>query len=149
MTICAQTGVIMTNSTQAPSVEVHSPYSESLGIEAVETSLDAVILRLPVTPAMTNRNGVMHGGAIMSLADHAAGTATYLRIPPGVSTTTMESKTNFLRPIRVGDVAQAESRPLHLGRTTMIWQTDITRGDGKLAAVVIQTQLVLDWKDAD
>lgn len=139
----------MTDSTQTPTIEIQSPYSESLGMEVVATTLDAVILRLPVTPAMTNRNGVMHGGAIMSLADHAAGTATYLRLPPGASTTTMESKTNFLRPIRVGDVAEARPKPLHLGRTTMIWQTDITRGDGKLAAVVIQTQLVLDWKDAD
>ena len=80
-------------------------------------------------------------------AKHAAGTATYLRLPQGAATTTLESKTNFLRPIRLGDVAEARPKPLHLGRTTMIWQTDILRGDGKLAAVVIQTQLVLEWKD--
>lgn len=127
----------------------HSPYSESLGMQVVSATVEDVTLRMPVTHALTNRNGVLHGGAIMSLADHAAGTATYLRLPAGAGTTTMESKTNFLRPIRLGDVAEARPKPLHLGRTTMIWQTDILRGDGKLAAVVIQTQLVLEWKDSD
>ena len=65
----------------------------------------------------------------------------------GKTTTTLESKTNFLRPIRLGDVARAVSLPLHIGRTTQIWQTTITRGDGKAAAIVTQTQVVIDWKD--
>lgn len=129
--------------------QAHSPYSESLGMQIVSATLEDVRLQMPVTQALTNRNGVLHGGAIMSLADHAAGTATYLRLPQGAATTTLESKTNFLRPIRLGDVAEARPKPLHLGRTTMIWQTDILRGDGKLCAVVIQTQLVLEWKDPD
>ena len=127
--------------------EIHSPYSESLGMQIVSATLEEVTLRMPVTRALTNRNGVLHGGAIMSLADHAAGTATYRRRPEGAATTTLESKTNFLRPIRLGDVAEARPKPLHLGRTTMIWQTDILRGDGQLAAVVIQTQVVLEWQD--
>jgi 1,4-dihydroxy-2-naphthoyl-CoA hydrolase len=127
--------------------KAHSPYSESLGMQFLAATPDEVTLRMPVTQAMTNRNGVMHGGAIMSLADQAAGAATHLHLPPGAATTTLESKTNFLRPIRLGDIAEARPRPLHLGRTTMIWQTDILRGDGKLAAVVIQTQMVLEWKD--
>ncbi|WP_323716313.1 PaaI family thioesterase [Paracoccus aminovorans] len=127
--------------------QAHSPYSESLGMQIVSATLEEVVMRMPVTHALTNRNGVLHGGAIMSLADHAAGTATYLHLPAGTATTTLESKTNFLRPLRLGDVAEARPKPLHLGRTTMIWQTDVRRGDGKLAAVVIQTQLVLEWKD--
>lgn len=128
--------------------EAHSPYSELLGMEVVRVTLDEVLLRMPVTRALTNRNGVLHGGAIMSLADHAAGTATYLHLPPGAATTTLESKTNFLRPARLGDVVEARPKPLHLGRTTMIWQTEIRRGDGKLAAVVTQTQIVLaDWQE--
>lgn len=135
------------NDSQTIFSKAHSPYSESLGIELVSATLEQVVLRMPVTHALTNRNGVLHGGAIMSLADHAAGTATYLRLAEGAATTTTESKTNFLRPIRLGDVAEARPKPLHLGRTAMIWQTDILRGDGKLAAVVIQTQRVLDWRD--
>jgi uncharacterized protein (TIGR00369 family) len=143
----ANKGSVMNDSQMPAAIEAHSPYSESLGMEVVAATLDEVILRMPVTRTLTNRNGVLHGGAIMSLADHAAGTATHLRLPPGAATTTLESKTNFLRPIRLGDVAEARPRPLHLGRTTMIWQTDILRSDGKLAAVVIQTQLVLEWKE--
>ncbi|RQP03951.1 MAG: PaaI family thioesterase [Paracoccus sp. BP8] len=139
----------MDDSPISASIEAHSPYSESLGMEMVAATRDAVVLRMPVTRALTNRNGVLHGGAIMSLADHAAGTATHLRLPPGAATTTLESKTNFLRPIRLGDVAEARPAALHLGRTTMVWQTTITRRDGKVAAVVTQTQLVLEWKDPD
>ncbi|GLK66279.1 hotdog fold thioesterase [Paracoccus kondratievae] len=137
----------MPDSQPAATIDVHAPYSESLGMQVISATLDEVVLHMPVTTALTNRNGVLHGGAIMSLADHAAGTATHLRLPAGATTTTMESKTNFLRPIRLGDVAEARPKPLHLGRTTMIWQTDILRGDGKLAAVVIQTQLVIEWKE--
>lgn len=127
--------------------QAHSPYSESLGMQIVSATLEDVRLQMPVTHALTNRNGVLHGGAIMSLADHAAGTATYLRLPQGAATTTLESKTNFLRPIRIGDTARATAIPLHKGRTMMVWQTSITRGDGKLAAVVTQTQLVMVWEE--
>lgn len=144
----ARSGALMTDHTSGFE-GVNAPYSNSLGMEIVRASRDEVVLRMPVTHALTNTNGVLHGGAIMSLADHAAGTATYLHMPRDASTTTMESKTNFLRPIRLGDVAEARPKALHLGRTTMIWQTDILRGDGKLAAVVIQTQLILDWKEPD
>ena len=86
------------------------------------------------------------GGAIMALADNLGGTATMINLPPGKTTTTIESKTNFLRPIRIGDTATARAVPLHKGRTTMVWQTTITRPDGKPAAVVTQTQLTIDWK---
>ena len=108
---------------------------------------DEMVAELSVTEDLANRNGVMHGGAIMALADNLGGTATMINLPPGKTTTTVESKTNFLRPIRLGDVARAVSLPLHIGRTTQIWQTTITRGDGKTAAIVTQTQMVIDWKD--
>ena len=124
-----------------------SPFSDSLGIRLIAAGTEEVLLSMPATPALANRNGVLHGGALLGMADHAGGTLTIMNLAPGQATTTIESKTNFLRPIRLGDVAEARPKPLHLGRTTMIWQTDILRGDGKLAAVVIQTQLVLEWKD--
>jgi uncharacterized protein (TIGR00369 family) len=88
----------------------------------------------------------MHGGAIMSLADNIGGTATIANLKPGQTTATVESKTNFFAGIPIGDVAKAECVPLHRGRSTMVWQTRITRGDGKLCALVTQTQIVLDPK---
>ena len=86
-------------------------------------------------------------GAIMGLADHVGGTAATINLGPGQATTTLESKTNFLRPIRIGDTAHARCVALHRGRTTMIWQTTITRDDGKVAAIVTQTQMILEWRD--
>lgn len=118
-----------------------------IGARLVSATRERVEFEMPVTQALANRNGVLHGGAIMGLADNAGGTGTFLNLPGGKSTTTLESKTNFLRPIRLGDVARAVSLPLHLGRTTQIWQTTITRGDGKVAAIVTQTQMVIDWSD--
>lgn len=116
-----------------------------LGARVISASPERVEFEMPVTQALANRNGVLHGGAIMGLADNAGGTATFLNLPEGLSTTTVESKTNFLRPIHIGDVARAVCEPLHRGRRTQVWQTTITRGDGKVAAVVTQTQLVIDW----
>lgn len=122
-------------------------FAQYIGATLVSATPERVEFVMPVTQALSNRNGVLHGGAIMSLADNAGGTGTFLNIAEGRSTTTLESKTNFLRPIRVGDTARAVSEPMHLGRTMQVWQTTITRGDGKVAAIVTQTQMVLDWKD--
>ncbi len=93
-----------------------------------------------------NRFGILHGGAIMALADNLGGTATTANLKPGQSTATIESKTNFFAAVPIGDVAYAECTPLHRGRTTMVWQTRITRGDGRLCAIVPQTQMVLEKK---
>jgi 1,4-dihydroxy-2-naphthoyl-CoA hydrolase len=79
----------------------------------------------------------------MAFADNLGGTASFLNLAAGTRTTTIESKTNFFATIAVGDTAHAECTPLHRGRTTMVWQTRVTRGDGKLAALVTQTQLVI------
>ena len=80
---------------------------------------------------------------MMSLADTLGAVATMINMPKGARTTTIESKTNFLGALRVGERVTAECTPFHRGRTTMVWQTRITRGDGKLAAVVTQTQLII------
>ncbi|MFD1880445.1 PaaI family thioesterase [Paracoccus pacificus] len=121
-------------------------YARKLGMVMISNSPDEIIMEMPVTRDLANRNGVLHGGAIMSLADNAGGTATFLNLETGLSTTTIESKTNFLRPIRIGDVARATCIPLHRGKTLQVWQSTITRGDGKVAAIVTQSQLVLEWK---
>jgi uncharacterized protein (TIGR00369 family) len=79
----------------------------------------------------------------MALADTLGAIATVANLAEGTTTTTIESKTNFFAAIPVGDTARAECTPLHRGRTTMVWQTRVTRSDGRVAALVIQTQLVL------
>jgi uncharacterized protein (TIGR00369 family) len=123
--------------------EREHPFAVYMGIKITHVSRDRVEAELAVTEQLTNINGVLHGGAIMAFADNLGGTATVANIPAGTTTTTIESKTNFFAAIPLGDLARGECTPLHRGRTTMVWQTKITRGDGKLAAMVIQTQLVL------
>lgn len=139
----------MTDTTFHPQsiAEDQPEFALHLGARLISATPDRVEFEMPVTPVLANRNGVLHGGAIMGLADNAGGTATFLNLPEGRSTTTLESKTNFLRPVRIGDTARAVSEPLHRGRTTQIWQTTIFRGDGKVAAIVTQTQMVLEWND--
>jgi len=127
---------------------VHSQpaFAEFLGIKITHVSPDRVTAELHVRDELNNRFGIMHGGAIMALADNLGGTATTANLKPGQSTTTIESKTNFFAAVPLGDVAYAECTPLHRGRTTMVWQTRITRGDGRLCAMVTQTQMVLEKK---
>ena len=120
-----------------------TPYAEFLGLEFTEVSKDCVKAELTVRPELCTRPDILHGGAVMSIADNMGGAATVLNLPPDTWTTTIESKTNFLAAIPVGQKALAECKPIHRGRTTMVWETTISREDGKRAAVVTQTQLVL------
>jgi 1,4-dihydroxy-2-naphthoyl-CoA hydrolase len=122
------------------------PFARTLGMTLVSFSRDAVVATLTVGSDLVNRNGVLHGGATMALADNLGGTATSLNLAPGETTTTIESKTNFFAALPLGEVARAECTPLHRGRTTQVWQTRITRADGRLAALVTQTQMVLKPK---
>ena len=120
------------------------PFAEFLGLKVTHVSPERVTAELAVRPELNNRFGIMHGGAIMALADNLGGTATSANLKDGQSTTTIESKTNFFAAIPLGDTAYAECTPLHRGRTTMVWQTRVTRGDGRLCALVTQTQMVLE-----
>ena len=117
-----------------------------MGMKVTHVSPDRVTAEMLVTEQLSNRNGVLHGGALMALADNLGGTAAVANLRPGQITTTIESKTNFFAGIAVGDTAHAECTPLHRGRSTTVWQTRVTRGDGKLAALVTQTQLVMPKK---
>ena len=117
-----------------------------LGIRLISAEPDEVRAEMPATAELSNVNGVLHGGAIMAFADTLGGIGTMVNLGKGEATTTIESKTNFLRPVRIGDVATGRSIPLHKGRKTQIWQTTITRGDGKTAAIVTQTQMVMEWQ---
>ena len=119
------------------------PYARLIGTRIIHLSKDGATAELPVTNDVANPNGMLHGGVLMAMADNLGGRSTMANLPPGARTTTIESKTNFFAAIPVGDTAYAECTPLHRGRTTMVWQTRITRGDGRLAALVTQTQLVI------
>jgi uncharacterized protein (TIGR00369 family) len=125
------------------------PFAGFMGMKVTVVSPERVIAELTVRDELTNRNGTLHGGAVMGLADNLGGTATIANLPENASTATIESKTNFFLPIPLGDTAHAECTPLHRGRTTMVWQTRITRGDGRLAAMVTQTQIVIVAKGGD
>jgi uncharacterized protein (TIGR00369 family) len=120
------------------------PFAELLGIKITHVSPERVTAELVVRPELNNRFNIMHGGAIMAFADNLGGTATTANLKDGQSTTTIESKTNFFAAIPIGETAYAECTALHRGRTTMVWQTRITRGDGRLCALVTQTQMVLE-----
>lgn len=123
--------------------EAQPAFAEHLGLKVVSATRDRVEAELTVSPELGNRNGVMHGGAIMGFADNLGGTATFLNLPEGTTTSTIESKTNFFAVIRIGETARGICTPLHRGRTTMTWQTEILREDGRRAAMVTQTQIVL------
>jgi uncharacterized protein (TIGR00369 family) len=123
--------------------EDQPPFANFMGMKITAISPDRVTAELPVTEVISNRNGVLHGGALMALADNLGGTAAVANLQDGTSTATLESKTNFFAAIPIGDTAYAECTPLHRGRTTTVWQTRITRNDGKLAAIVTQTQIIL------
>lgn len=123
--------------------EAQPPFSALVGIRLISYRPDEVIGELYVDGHLGNRNGVLHGGAIMAFADNLGGTAASLNLPEGASTTTLESKTNFLRAIPLGQTARAVCIPLHRGRTTSVWQTTVSDEGGRTAAVVTQTQLVL------
>jgi 1,4-dihydroxy-2-naphthoyl-CoA hydrolase len=116
--------------------------SDVLGIRWVEADKDRLVAEITIRDDLRTVGGALHGGAIMAFADTVGATATFINLPPGASTTTIESKTNFFSAGRAG-VVRAESTPLHKGRRTMVWQTRITDEGGRLLAQVIQTQMVL------
>ena len=119
------------------------PFADFLGVKLTHISPERVEAELVVRSELETIPGVMHGGAIMALADNVGATATFVNLPPGTRTTTIESKTNFFAACALGETIQTETTPLHRGRTTMVWQTRITRDDGRLCALVTQTQIVL------
>jgi len=119
------------------------PFAKLMGVNVVSIAPDLVVGELKVREDLCTRPAVLHGGAYMAFADTIGAIATVANLPPEMTTTTIESKTNFFAAVPLGDTARAECTPLHKGRTTMVWQTKITRGDGKLAAIVTQTQMVI------
>jgi len=119
------------------------PFAELLGVEVLAASPEEVRARIAWEERLCTAGGVLHGGALMSLADAAGAYCTFLNLPErSAGTATIESKTNFFRAVREGHVV-ATSRPLHRGRTTIVVETDLHDAEGKHVARVTQTQAVL------
>jgi uncharacterized protein (TIGR00369 family) len=118
------------------------PFSASVGVEAIAAGANEVRARVVWDPTRCTGGGVMHGGMLMTLADTVGAWCAFLNIPDGAGTTTIESKTNFLRAVRGGTV-EAVARPLHVGRTVVVVDTELRDDDDRLVARVTQTQAVL------
>ena len=115
-----------------------------LGVRLIELAPERVVATLEVRPNLCTTGSVLHGGATMAFADTLGAIGTFLNLPPGKRTTTTDSSTKFVAPARAGTTVTGECSALHRGRTTMVWQTHVRSAEGKLCAVVTQTQLVLD-----
>lgn len=111
-------------------------------LEAVEAEL--VRASLEVRPEVCTAGGILHGGALMALADTLGAVGAFVDLPPGKRTTTIESSTKFVGAARAGSFVRAECRAIHRGKTTSVWQTEVRTDDGRLCAIVTQTQLALD-----
>ncbi len=122
------------------------PFANFLGLRLLSATPDRIEAELEVRDELCTRPAVMHGGAMMAFADSLGGYAAMLNLPEGAATTTLESKTNFFAAAPVGTKVIAECTPLHRGRRTMVWQTRLTSPEGRLLALVTQTQMVLEGR---
>ncbi|MEM7404641.1 MAG: PaaI family thioesterase [Pseudomonadota bacterium] len=120
------------------------PFAKLLGISVVHVEADLIEAVMPVRNDLCTSGPLAHGGALMAFADTLGGIGTFVNLPDDASgTTTIESKTNFLRAGAVGTTLKGRCQPLHRGRTTQVWQTTISSEEGKPVAIVTQTQMVL------
>jgi uncharacterized protein (TIGR00369 family) len=118
------------------------PFTVGLGVRLATATPDEVRGELDWAPERCTAGGLLHGGALMGLADGLGGVCAYLNLPEGTATSTIESKTNFFRGVRDGTVT-ATSRPIHVGRTTIAVQTETRDDRDRLVALTLQTQAVL------
>jgi uncharacterized protein (TIGR00369 family) len=114
-----------------------------MGIELSEVAADRVVASLKVRPDLCTTGEILHGGALMAFADTLGAVGSFMNLPPGARTTTIESSTKFIRAAPLGSTVTGECTALHRGRTTMVWQTLVKSETGKVCGVVTQTQLIL------
>ncbi|MGA7070516.1 PaaI family thioesterase [Bradyrhizobium sp.] len=120
------------------------PFAELKGVTFVEADTDRVVARMLVRPDLCTVSHSIHGGAVMAFADSVGAAATVINLPEDAKgTTTIESKTNFIGSAKEGTTIVATATPIHRGRRTQVWQTRLETEEGKLVAIVIQTQMVL------
>jgi uncharacterized protein (TIGR00369 family) len=126
----------------------YNDFIEALGITFLEVSKDRILAEMEARQEHTNGVDVVHGGVYMAFADTLGARGAVMNLPEGARTSTLESKTNFLRGTAPGKLI-GESTPVHIGRTTMVWQTVVTDAKGRKLAVVTQTQIVLPGNGGD
>ena len=114
-----------------------------MGVQLTEASANRVVANLKVRPDLCTTGQILHGGAAMAFADTLGAVGTFMNLPEGKRTTTIESSTKFIGAAKMGSTVTGECQAFHRGKTTMVWQTQIRTQEGKLCAVVTQTQLVL------
>jgi len=124
--------------------ETGMPFANLMGVEILERSPERVVGQLVVRPDLCTAGQILHGGAFMAFADALGAIGGFLNLPPGTRTTTLESKTNFLGSAKQGTTVTGETTPLHIGRRSSVWQTRITSAEGKLLALVLQTQMTVE-----
>ena len=133
----------MSNPVAAMQARLQPLFPGLMGLQLTEITPDRVVATMLVRPELCTAGGILHGGAHMAFADTLGAVGTFVNLPEDKGTTTVESSTKFIGAAKVGSTVTGESTPLHKGRTTMVWQTQIRGDNGKLCAVVTQTQLVL------
>jgi uncharacterized protein (TIGR00369 family) len=120
------------------------PFADLKGVTFVEADKDRVVARMTVRPDLCTANNIIHGGAVMAFADSVGAAATVINLPEDAKgTTTLESKTNFIGGAKEGTTLIATATPVHRGRRTQVWTTRLETEEGKLIAIVTQTQMVL------
>jgi uncharacterized protein (TIGR00369 family) len=130
--------------TPTETVQSTMPLCATLGITASEFAAERVVLHLEWQPQLCTSAGLLHGGALMALADSAGAACAFVNLPDGATgTSTIESKTNFLGGVREGAMVTATATPLHRGGTTVVIETELRTDDGKLVGKTTQTQAVL------
>jgi 1,4-dihydroxy-2-naphthoyl-CoA hydrolase len=136
---------IPANDVEAPAkpTPIDQPYPRFLGVTLIEATPNRVRGRLEARNELCRSGQTLHGAAIMALADICASQGAFLNLPEGAATTTIETKTNYISAPKKGEPILAEAIPLHVGRRSSVWQTRVTREDGKLVAMVTQTQMVI------
>lgn len=118
-----------------------------LGMRMLEVTPTLVRAEMEIRPDLCGHGDIAYGGVLMSLADALGGIGAYLNVPPGAATTTLESKTNFFAPAPSGSIVIGTAERLHAGRRTSVWQTHIRNAEGRLLALVVQTQMVIEpWR---
>ena len=122
---------------------IDQPYPQFMGVTLLEATPARVVGRLEARAELCRSGETLHGAAIMALADICASQGAFLNLPEGAATTTIETKTNYISAPKKGAPILAEALPLHIGRRSSVWQTRVTREDGKLIAMVTQTQMVI------
>jgi len=139
----AQKARTMSDAVNAMQQRLQPLFPGLMGLQLTEITPDRVVATMWVRPDLCTAGGILHGGAHMAFADTLGAVGTFVNLPEGKGTTTVESSTKFIGAAKVGSTVTGERTPLHKGRTTMVWQTNIRGDNGKLCAVVTQTQLVL------